>query len=85
MANARTLESVKAIYSSMHVTAHISNYNYSTGFDRLVAVLCGGVPLTDTIAFPKSARGYDLMCKAPSTLSQDVLDTYHVQIKDKIS
>ena len=55
---------------------------YYTGFDRLVAVLCGGIPLTDTIAFPKSSRGHDLMCRAPSTLSQDVLDLYHVQVKD---
>jgi len=55
---------------------------YSTGFDRLVAVLCGGIPLTDTIAFPKSSRGHDLMCRAPSALSQDVLDLYHVQTKD---
>lgn len=51
------------------------------GFDRLVAVLCGGIPLTDTIAFPKSARGHDLMCKAPSSLSQDVLDMYHIKIR----
>ena len=64
------------IYSVAHMP------NYSTGFDRLIAVLCGGIPLTDTIAFPKSARGYDLMCKAPSALSQDVLDMYHVQIKN---
>ena len=53
------------------------------GFDRLIAVLCGGISLTDTIAFPKSARGHDLMCKAPSSLPQDVLDIYHVTIKDR--
>ena len=54
-----------------------------TGFDRLVAVLCGGIPLTDTIAFPKSARGHDMMCKAPSSLTEDVLDMYHITIRDR--
>ena len=70
------------MHGCMHVQLTCQTIN-STGFDRLVAVLCGGVPLTDTIAFPKSARGYDLMCKAPSAVSQDVLDTYHVQMKNK--
>lgn len=57
----------------------------TVGFDRLIAILCGGIPLTDTIAFPKSARGHDLMCKAPSSLSQDVLDMYHIKVKDNDS
>ncbi|XP_065916415.1 aspartate--tRNA ligase, mitochondrial-like isoform X2 [Dysidea avara] len=55
------------------------------GFDRLIAILCGGIPLTDTIAFPKAAHGNDLMCKAPSSLPQDVLDMYHIRVKKEDS
>lgn len=56
-----------------------------TGFDRLIAILCGGIPLTDTIAFPKAAHGNDLMCKAPSSLPQDVLDMYYIRAQSKDS
>ena len=51
------------------------------GFDRLVAVMLGRESVRDVIAFPKSGKGEDLMTKSPGTVSQEVLDLYHLCLK----
>ena len=57
------------------------------GLDRLVAMIHGSkggkkTPLRDVIAFPKSGKGEDLMVKSPSQMSDDVLETYHLKLRD---
>lgn len=52
------------------------------GFDRLIAVMLGRDSVRDVIAFPKSGKGEDLMVKSPSVMSEEVLKTYHLRLRD---
>ena len=53
------------------------------GFDRLIAVMLGKESVRDVIAFPKSGKGEDLLVKSPGTMSEEVLERYHLRLRDE--
>jgi aspartyl-tRNA synthetase len=51
------------------------------GFDRLNAILCGTLSIRDVIAFPKTAKGTDLMTDAPAIIEPKQLRDLHLELK----
>lgn len=51
------------------------------GFDRLIALLCGADSLREVIAFPKTAKGADLMAESPSPVDPKQLRDLYLQSK----
>ena len=51
------------------------------GLDRMVAVMAGAETIRDVIAFPKNARGTDIMADAPSAVDERQLSDLHIRLR----
>jgi aspartyl-tRNA synthetase len=47
----------------------------------MIAILCGTPSIRDVIAFPKTAKGTDLMTDSPGSVEPKQLRELHIEVK----
>ena len=75
-------ERFKGLYTAFKYGAP-PHAGMAPGIDRMIMMLLGEENIRETIAFPMSASGSDLMMGAPTEVSETQLREVHIKVRDK--
>ena len=72
---------VSATCSKRSATARRRTAASRSASTGLIAILCGTPSIRDVIAFPKTAKGTDLMTDSPAPVEPKQLRDLHLEVK----
>lgn len=75
-------ERFKGLYTAFQYGAP-PHAGMAPGIDRMIMLLLGQENIRETIAFPMSASGQDLMMGAPTEIGESQLREVHIKVRDK--
>jgi aspartyl-tRNA synthetase len=80
--SAKTKPNVASDFCSKHLEYGAPPHGgIALGLDRLVMILAGETSIREVIPFPKTAKGTDLMCDAPSEVPERNLRELGIQLR----